>query len=171
MCVGYNINQKVVLKVVKGKVNSSSGGNTNRGAQGATTYSENNQNLKAVIELSKRNAYIGEQIVIKYVLLTRYQSLDLGESSFPSLTGFWSEELKNEQASWEPDLEIINGVPYRKAILKSQVIFPQRAGKIKIDPLQLTCIVNRSFFNPGTEFKVKSNSPQITIKALPSGAP
>jgi hypothetical protein len=161
----------IELKVVEGKVNASGGSSSNRGAQGATSYASNNQNLKAVIELSKRNAYIGEQIVIQYVLLTRYQSLDLGESSFPSLTGFWSEELKDEQASWEPDLEIINGVPYRKAVLKSQVIFPQRAGKIQIDPLKLTCIVNRSFFNPGTEFKIQSNSPEITVKALPNGAP
>src|SRR5690554_3240017 len=66
---------------------------------------------------------------------------------------------------------MINGVPYRQAVLKRQILFPQRTGKIQIDPLTISSRVNRSFLNPGEELIMASNSPTIEVMPLPGNAP
>ncbi|MEM9053615.1 MAG: BatD family protein, partial [Bacteroidota bacterium] len=63
------------------------------------------------------------------------------------------------------------GVQYRKAIIKRQILFPQRSGAIELEPFVLSANVNRSFFNPGENITVRSNTPTITVKELPGGAP
>ncbi len=160
------------IKVINGRSSAAAQrSQSNSGSSASGSESSNDENLKVQILLSKRKAYLGEQIVATYVVLTRYKNIDVDETKFPSLAGFWTEDLKNEQATWERELEIINGVAYRKAVLKRQILFPQRTGKIKIDPLAISARVNRSFFNAGTALRVNSNSPQLEVEALPSGAP
>jgi len=160
----------IKVEVVKGASTSASSGGASRSNGGSSTQSTN-QNLMVRTQLSKSNVYKGEQIVISYILLSRYNNIDLGEMDFPTLNGFWSENFPEEQTTWEPNYEMINGVPYRKAVLRQQVIFPQRAGTIKIEPLVLSANVNRSFFNPGENITVRGNSPSVTVKALPDGTP
>lgn len=163
----------IKIKVVKGASTtapSSTQRSSGSNSQPSPPKGEN-QNLLVRIQLSKSKVYKGEQMVISYVLLSRYNNIDLGEMDFPTLTGFWTEEFPEQQTAWEPNYEMINGVPYRKAVLRQQVIFPQRTGTLEIDPLVLSANVNRSFFNPGESITVKSNSPSITVKALPEGTP
>ncbi|MCZ4408518.1 BatD family protein [Cryomorphaceae bacterium 1068] len=161
----------IKIQVVKGASTSSSSGQNQRGSTQSTQTPSTNQNLLVKTQLSKSTVYKGEQVVISFVLLSRYNNIDLGEMDFPTLNGFWTEDFPERQTSWEPNLEIINGVQYRKAILKQQVIFPQRTGRLQIEPLTLSANVNRSFFNPGENITVRSNSPTITVKELPDGAP
>ncbi len=161
----------IKIEVVKGASTSSSSGQYQRGSTQATQAPSTNQNLLVKTQISKSSVYKGEQIVVSFVLLSRYNNIDLGEMDFPTFDGFWTEEFPERQTSWEPNLEIINGVQYRKAILRQQVIFPQRTGTLQIEPLTLSANVNRSFFNPGENITVRSNSPSITVKELPDGAP
>lgn len=160
----------IKIEVVKG-ASTSSTQQPNSSARQKANPQSTNQNLLVRTQLSKTNVYKGEQVVLTFVLLSRYNNIDLGDIDFPTLNGFWTEDFPEEQTSWEPNLEIINGVQYRKAILRQQVIFPQRAGTIQLEPLTLSANVNRSFFNPGENITVRSNSPKITVKALPDGAP
>ena len=163
--------ESIEVEVVEGSSRSSSsnGGSSRSGAN--NTQAKKDENIILTINLSKNEAYIGEQITATYVLLTRYQNLDVGDMQFPTLNGFWTEDLKDEKASWEREYEIIKGVPYRKAILKRQVLFPQRSGDLEISPMEIEGRVNRSFFNPGTAMAVRSNSPKVKVKPLPTGAP
>jgi hypothetical protein len=156
----------IKIEVVKGRSSSASSG-----ASESSPRSTENSNLMLRIQLSKRNVYKGEQLTATYVLLSRYNNLDLGDMDFPTLDGFWTEDLADEQTTWEPNLEMINGVPYRKAILRQQVLFPQRSGRLEIEPVVLTAVVNRSFFNPGKEVTIRSNSASVEVKPLPDGAP
>ena len=160
----------IKVKVVKGASKASSGQGNSSGGQQAKPQSTN-QNLMVRTQLSKSNVYKGEQIVVTYILLSRYNNIDLGDIDFPTLDGFWTEDFPEEQTTWEPNLEIINGVQYRKAILRQQIVFPQRTGTLEIKQLTLSANVNRSFFNPGENLNVRSNSPKITVNALPDGAP
>jgi HEPN domain-containing protein len=162
----------IKVEVVKGVSSASS--SSRQGSQGSTKSAapkSTNQNLIVRTQLSKSNVYKGEQIVVSFILLSRYNNIDLGDIDFPTLNGFWTEDLPEQQTSWEPNLEVINGMQYRKAILKQQVVFPQRSGSIQIESLTLSANVNRSFFNPGENITVRSNSPIITVKELPDGAP
>ena len=159
----------LTVKVVQGQSNSN-----------ATTQSKGGTNQKKVsttgdiiiqAEVSNRTPYVGEGVVVKYILYSRYQSLELGEASYPTWNGFWVKNDKPEKVSWDSELTTINGMRYRSVLLDRQVIYPQKAGKINIDPMELQVFVNRSFFNPGTAFDLVSNKINFNVKALPSNAP
>ena len=143
---------------------------TNGKAQAASAAPKTDENLQVLIQLSKNKAYVGEQIIAQYILLTRYTNIDVVNTKLPSPSGFWTEDVKGEPA-WERNYAIIKGVKYRKAILKTQILIPQRKGKLTIDPVEITALVNRSIFNRGSEFKVVSTSPIIVVKAHPESAP
>lgn len=158
----------IEIEVVRG---SSSSTSSSSGAQQKSRQQTANKNLMVQIQLSRREAYKGQQLVATYILLSRYNNIDLGTMDFPTLDGFWTENLGDEQVTWEPNLEMVNGVPYRKAILRRQVLFPQRSGKLEIEPLELTAVVNRSFFNPGQEVTIRSNAASVNVKPLPPNPP
>ncbi len=122
-------------------------------------------------QLSKSKVYQGEGLLVSFVLLSRYNNIDLGESTFPTLNGFWTEEIKTGAVSWENEYEYVKGVPYRKAVLRQQLLFPQRAGTIEIEPFKLTARVNRSLFSPGSEVKAESYVQNVEVLPLPAGAP
>lgn len=130
-----------------------------------------NRDLFASISLSKNKAYTGEAVVATYSLFTRYSSIELSDFELPTVSGFWAEEIDIGQANWERDLRTINGLQYRVAVLKKQLLFPQRSGDLKITPMSLTCIVNRGFFNPGTQVEVRSNEAVLKVIELPAGRP
>ena len=162
----------ITIKVVQGsstKATQQSRSNQN-GKSNQSSGSEN-ENLKVQILLNKRKVYLGEQVIATYVILTRFRSLDVEDTKFPGMAGFWTEDIKVEQARWEREYEMVDGVPYRKAVLKRQILFPQRTGKIEIDPLTISTRINRSFLNPGEELKMASNSPTIEVMPLPGTAP
>ncbi len=160
----------IVLEVIKGSRPAPSSNQNSAQPQTSQQASQNVENIQLKIELSKRKAYIGEQIVIQYVLLTRYNNLDVVETKLPTLNGFWTETVEKD-AAWEQNYEIINGMRFKKAVLQTQILIPQRKGKIQIDPVEITTLVNRSIFNRGTQFNVKSNSPTIEILPHSGNAP
>jgi hypothetical protein len=128
-------------------------------------------NLFATISLSRTKAYVGEQVVASYLLYSRYPNLELSKYELPKMTGFWAEEIDLGDMNWEDRPETVNGIQYRVAVLKRQVLFAQKSGKLRIDPLEMTCVVNRSFFNRGTSLQVRSNAVELTALELPPSPP
>ncbi|NEN25641.1 protein BatD [Cryomorpha ignava] len=163
--------ESITVKVIEGSSSRAPQTNRNQNQSNQSASNTSNENLKVQIQLSKRKVYLGEQITATYVILTRFRNIDIEGTKFPGLAGFWTEDLKTEQARWEREYEMVNGVPYRKAVLKRQILFPQRTGKIQIDPLTISSHVNRSFLNPGEEVNMASNSPTIEVMPLPGKVP
>lgn len=126
-------------------------------------------NLFIALTLSKTKAYVGEQVLATYQLFNRYSGLEAPQMDPPKLNGFWSEELDTQGARWEE--RVVNGLGYRVITIKQQLLIPQRAGTLRIDPMGLTCVVGRSFFNRGTTIEVKSNAAELTALPLPANAP
>ncbi|MEZ4738112.1 MAG: BatD family protein [Flavobacteriales bacterium] len=155
--------EPIVIEVTKGAVTQSDPA-TKQGQ-------DRDANLFATITLSKNKAYVGEQVVATYALYSRYNSIELSKYELPKMDGYWAEEIELGNTGWEDGLQTVNGVQYRMAILKRQVLFPQRSGELTIAPMELTCIVNRSFFNRGTSINIRSNSATLSAKALPVNAP
>lgn len=155
--------EPIVIEVTKGAVTQSDPA-TKQGQ-------DRDANLFATITLSKNKAYVGEQVVATYALYSRYNSIELSKYELPKMDGYWAEEIELGNTGWEDGLQTVNGVQYRMAILKRQVLFPQRGGELTIAPMELTCIVNRSFFNRGTSINIRSNSATLSAKALPGNAP
>ena len=130
-----------------------------------------NNDLFVNIILSSSKVYRGEQVIATYKLYSRYDAVELSSFDMPVLNGFWSEEVETKNSGWEAKLETINGLRYKVAILKKQVLFPQRSGELKIDPMELECVVNRTFFNRGTKLNIRSNEAKLNVMDLPAGKP
>ncbi len=151
--------EPITIEVVQGA--------TGRSDPNATQGQSRDPNLFATITLSKNKAYVGEQVVATYMLYSRYANIEPTKYELPKMDGFWAEEVDFGDATWEDQLQTVNGVQYRVALLKRQVLFAQRSGKLRVAPLQMSCIVNRSFFNRGTALTITSNSVEFTAMALP----
>ncbi len=122
--------------------------------------------------------YVGEQLVATYKLYYRVDVVDLAADKLPDFKGFASEEveIKNNQM---PE-EVVNGVQYRVATVKHIVLFPQRAGKLKIDALKLNTVLRvrtqnrrRSVFDQffggfqDLQYSLESKPLSIEVQALP----
>ncbi|MFN9324385.1 MAG: BatD family protein, partial [Flavobacteriales bacterium] len=123
------------------------------------------------ISLSKSKGYVGEQVVATYMLYSRYNNLQSVSKELPKISNAWTEEVDLGELHWEEKMQTINGLPYRGAVLRKQVLFPQRSGKLRIEPFEQTCVIDRSFFNQGRTVEVRSNAVEYTVLDLPSGAP
>ncbi len=162
----------VTKAAAKPNNNAQANSGNNAGSSGqAAPAPKSNGEIIVDVSVNKKTAYVGEPISVTYRLYSRYTSLELDKIDFPTLNGFWTEELKQENTSWENQLATINGYRYRVAVLKRQVIYPQKAGDFEIEGFNSTFIVNRSFFNPGQKLSVTSAPVKFKVKNFPSGKP
>jgi len=113
-----------------------------------TSLGENNpnyiveNNIHLVAELSKENPYLNESFTVVYKL---YYSDEIGISSVneldkPKFPDFWSHTIKI------PRLEVKQGVykgsSYRYVTWNKTVLYPQKIGKLDLDPLTLNVSVD-----------------------------
>ena len=102
-------------------------------------------------EPSTTVARIGQQITVDYKLYTKtnIESYDMGED--PEYNGFFAEEIR--RFSYQTRQEEIDGVMFTTKVFKRVALFPQQAGLLTIEPLNLRLGVSdqasgrrRSFF-------------------------
>ncbi|MES2963493.1 MAG: BatD family protein [Bdellovibrionota bacterium] len=92
------------------------------------------------VEADKTEAYVGEQITVSWYLYTRGMIRDLDTLKYPSLRGFWKEDIEIATHLNFVD-EVVNGLPYKKALLASFALFPIKEGSATIDPYTAKCTV------------------------------
>ncbi|MBT8325241.1 MAG: BatD family protein [Winogradskyella sp.] len=99
------------------------------------------ENIHLVAEVSKTNPYLNEAITVVYKL---YVSPDTGVSNWrekdnPRYNDFWSQNIEIK------GLKIENGTykgeDYRYVVLRKTVLYPQKTGELKIEPLSLDITV------------------------------
>ncbi|MCB0412019.1 MAG: BatD family protein, partial [Bdellovibrionales bacterium] len=99
-----------------------------------------NESFFIDVQADKKEAYVGEQITASWYLYTRGQIRDIDTLKYPSVNGFWKEDIElATQLSF--DQEVINGIVYRKALLASYALFPLKAGQSVIDSYKARCTV------------------------------
>jgi hypothetical protein len=132
--------------------------------------------IHLVAEVSKQNPYINEPITVVYKL---YVSYNIGiktwrELDKPKYNDFWSQnidikELRAEEGTY-------NGEKVRYVILRKTVLYPQKSGKLTIEPLTLDIDVQlpsnrRNFFGQPLMIddnkRVSAGAKTITVKPLP----
>lgn len=135
------------------------------------------ENLHLVAEVSKGNPFLNEAITVIYKLyvspnisVSNYQPLDN-----PKYNNFWSQDIKVSALSAQNGT--YQGKPYRYVILKRVVLYPQKSGKLDIEPLSLDVTVDvptgrRDFFGgrmyAQTNKTVSAGSRTINVKPLPT---
>lgn len=99
-------------------------------------------NIHLVAEVSKSNPYLNEAITVVYKL---YVSPNTGVSNWreiedPKFDDFWSQNINDK------NLKVQNGKyqgeDYRYVVLRKTVLYPQKTGKLEIEPLKLDITVD-----------------------------
>jgi hypothetical protein len=172
---------ELTIRVVKGQQQTTTQSNSN--SQQTQSSSGDSNDLFARIEVSKRNAYIGEKITANLKIYSRVSIVNFDDWKMPSFEGFWQKDV-NENQQIQLQNEVIDGVMYQTGLIKQVVLYPQKSGEITIDPMELSVIVREraqgrsrsifdQFFGGYQDFKrpIKSNSVTIDVKPYPSGKP
>ncbi len=174
---GDFVTSPIDISVTKGSAQNTSSTTRSGNSQSSTAVGPaakapaSGGNVIIQVVPSKTTAYIGEPVLIDYVLYSRYSQLELGETNYPALSGFWVENIDLGNVKWADRYTTINGMRYRKATIKRQLLYPQRSGKLSIPSFTQNVVVNRSFFNPGSKVSADSKPVTLDIKSYPKGAP
>ncbi|MCB0446319.1 MAG: protein BatD, partial [Gelidibacter sp.] len=133
-------------------------------------------NIHLVAEISKANPYLNEAITVVYKL---YVSVNTGVSNWreiesPKYNDFWSQNIDIKGMKIENGK--YNGEDYRYVVLRKTVLYPQKTGKLEIEPLSLDLTVevptNRRDIFGGrlmtqVQKTVSAGSKTINVKPLP----
>ncbi|MBQ0735226.1 BatD family protein [Aquimarina celericrescens] len=100
------------------------------------------ENLHLVAEVSKADPYLNEAITVVYKLYVspRISVSNWRELDSPKYSDFWSQAIDMKQLKIENGQ--YNGEPYRFVVLRKTVLYPQKTGKLNIEPLTLTVSVD-----------------------------
>lgn len=139
------------------------------------------ESLHLVAEVSKANPYLNEAVTVVYKL---YISPSISVTNFrpvdsPKYNNFWSQDIPVTQ--YNTNNGTYKGQPYRSVVLKRVVLYPQKTGKLDLEPLSLEIFVdvptNRRDFFGGKIYTqasktVSAGRRTLTVKSLPeSGKP
>ena len=133
------------------------------------------ENLYLIADVSKGNPYVNEPTTVVYKLYFA----NIGISNFrelgkPKYNDFWSQNIEIKQLLAEEG--IFKGQNYRYIILKKVVLYPQKSGRLKIEPLSLEIDVQlpsnrRDVFGrmvlTETTKRVSAGAKIINVKPLP----
>lgn len=134
------------------------------------------ESLHLVAEVSKGNPYLNEAVTVIYKLyvspnisVTNYRPLDN-----PKYNNFWSQDIPVTKHTAQNGT--YQGKPYRYVVLKRVVLYPQKSGKLEIEPLSLEIFVdvptNRRDFFGGRIYTqasktVSAGRRTLNVKSLP----
>ncbi|WP_026302431.1 BatD family protein [Psychroflexus tropicus] len=132
--------------------------------------------IHLVAEVSKSNPYVNEGIYVVYKLflsptvnIRNWRPLD-----DPKFEGFWSQNIDIERLELKEGE--FGGQPYRYVELRKTVLYPQKTGELKIEPLSISVSVEvptdkRDFFGRRLYDIVEKNysakTRTIDVKPLP----
>ena len=133
-------------------------------------------NLYLVADISKTSPYINEPITVVYKL---YFSYNIGitnwrELNKPKYNDFWSQNIDIKQLVAEEGM--FKGEKFRYVVLRKTVLYPQKSGKLVIEPLSLDIDVQlptnrRNMFGQvllkEDSKRVSAGAQTISVKALP----
>ncbi len=179
------------IKIQVGSGNSNQQGNTNQGTANSASepgvLQDDDVYIKATV--SNKSPFIGQQVILTYKIYTKVPISNLMVKKLSSFQGFWSKSLMEENRQYQQKTEIINGEEYIVAEISKFAIFPQKTGKLIIDPTEMECTVqlrvqnkrkrgydpfedffNDPFFNRNVKniaTVIKSNPISINVKPLP----
>ncbi len=134
------------------------------------------ENIHLIAEVSKSNPYLNEAITVVYKL---YVSPNTGvdnwrEIDSPRYNDFWSQNI--DMKGQKVQNGTYKGEDYRFLVLRKTVLYPQKTGKLNIEPLSLDITVQvptnrRDIFGSRLMTRVhktvSAGNKTINVKALP----
>lgn len=140
------------------------------------TVRETGDDIFLNVILDKREAFVGEHIVATVKIYTRVDISGINEIKFPDFQGFLRTDL-NTPPLTSLQRENLNGKIYGTGIVQQFLLYPQVAGEIAIDPVQITALVQQKtgtsdpffgdFFSTYTTIPKAVFSPALKVKVKP----
>lgn len=177
----------VTIEVVKGKTRQQQPG-SQQGQGGTTNQSSQEQtsddDLYVRVLLNTTDIYRGEHVAATIKIYSRVNLSGINNVEYPSWDGFFKQDIETPPLT-SLNRENVNGEIYGTGVLQRVLLFPQRSGKITLDPVKLECIVRqmisrqpRSIFDDffGANYRdvkmiIESKPVTINVKSLPPNAP
>ena len=134
------------------------------------------ENVYLVADISKTNPYINEPITVVYKLYFSYNVniTNWRELNKPKYNDFWSQNIDIKQLVAEEGM--FKGEKYLYVVLRKTVLYPQKTGKLEIEPLSLDLdlqlptnrrnIFGQVLMTTGNK-RVSAGSKTIAVKSLP----
>jgi len=134
---------------------------------------------------SDREVYAGEPITVTLKLYTRINLSGLQELKYPDFKGFLREDIETPPLR-NLETEVIDGVQYGTGVVQRMVLYPQISGDIRIDPVEMTVLVQEragardpffddpffdSFFSSVSTVPRKVTTQPVTVKVRPLPTP
>jgi len=134
------------------------------------------QSIHLVTKVSNENPYLNEGISVEYIL---YVSPDINVSQWrpvdnPKFADFWSENIDISRLDVKDGTYL--GEPYRYVALRKTILYPQKTGKLTIEPLTLSVSVEvpsdrRDIFGrrlyETVQKRISASTKEIEVKPLP----
>ncbi|TDD99787.1 BatD family protein [Flavobacterium cellulosilyticum] len=136
-----------------------------------------NENVYLVADISKTNPYINEPITVVYKLYLSGNIMGISnwrELDKPKYNDFWSQNIDIKQLVAQEGM--FKGERYNYIVLRKTVLYPQKSGKLVIEPLSLDIDVQlpsnrRDMFGRvmvvNGNKRVSSGAKTIAVKTLP----
>lgn len=128
-------------------------------------------------EVNTETAWVGQQIILDYKLYTTIQIENYNIVEESDYQGFYAQDIRRYDSRLVR--EVVNGIQYITKVIKRVALFPQRAGRLTIDPLnaQLGALAEGqrrgSFFFNRQLKRIPAITEAVTldIQPLPENAP
>jgi hypothetical protein len=127
----------LTIKVVKGQTAAA---RQQQSQSGTTIATLGNKDVFLKAFVSKNNPVEGEQVIVNYKIYTRVPIPEYAVTKLPSSVGFWAQDLLESNYKPKQYTERINGQQYAVAEIKKEALFPQKAGKLVIQPIQVDVV-------------------------------
>ena len=133
-------------------------------------------NLHLVAEISNTRPYLNEAIMVVYKLYFRspLRISDGRAVENPQFADFWSHNIDIPQLKVENST--YKGEPYSEVVWKKSVLYPQKTGKLTLEPLSLSLVIDlpsnrRDFFGnrilQQSSRTITAGRRTIDVKSLP----
>lgn len=172
---------KQVVITAGGSVQGQSAGQSQASGQGqAAQAADPGSGISLRLSLSSREVYVGQPVTGTLKLFTRTNLSGINELKYPDFKGFLREDIETPPLR-SLESEVIDGVQYGTGVLQRFILYPQVSGELRIDPVELTAMVQQrtgvrdpffdSFFSGVSTVPQKVTTQPVTIRVRPLPTP
>ncbi|MFB6342073.1 BatD family protein [Saccharicrinis sp. FJH62] len=160
------------------------GQSTGNGQESGSQAGISSRDIFIRATVNKSNPYQQDAVLYTIKLFTRVDVSNITNADIPEFNGFLTQDIENKTGSLVQSVENYNGMVYKTYVIQQKVLFPQRSGEIKIDPVKISLNIRmrtqRRSYNIFDDLfdsyqdvtkQLSSNDIRLNVKPLPSPKP
>lgn len=124
--------------------------------------------LQVTATPSRTRLRVGEPLVLTYTVDTQTSIAEIQFKEAPQWSGFWVEDLERPQGSPSGEPVSIDGESYRRFPVLRKLLFPTKAGTLRIPAATFRIgLARQSFFDAGGVVERATRPLTLTVDPLP----